>query len=68
MLLCSLQEEVRCSLAVVGKSRTTGSLYLTSVSSTIAKSSQKLAPPTIARQESSLDKVPALHWCSERNP
>lgn len=34
-----------CSQAVVGKSRTTGSIYLTSVSSTIAKHHQRAAAP-----------------------
>lgn len=34
-----------CSQAVVGKSRTTGSIYLTSVSSTIAKHHRRAAAP-----------------------
>ncbi|KAI4803070.1 hypothetical protein KUCAC02_006628 [Chaenocephalus aceratus] len=41
------------SQVVVGKSRTTGSIYLTSVSSTIAKHHQRAAGPLQTRQGSS---------------
>lgn len=49
-----------CSQAVVGKSRTTGSIYLTSVSSTIAKHHQR-ASSDYCEQKPNMD-APHLEW------